>query len=448
MEKQLHNFISQEKLFNKTAKILIAISGGADSIVLLDLLINTGYSCAIAHCNFKLRGQESEKDALFVENLSKKYDLKYFYKEFNTKKYSTQNKISIEMAARELRYEWFEKIRKENNYDFIATAHHKNDSVETFLLNITRGTGIRGLTGIPAKNNYIVRPLLFADKNNILEYCETNKIIFRTDKTNFQSDYNRNKIRNKIIPFFEEINPAFNQNVSQNIEKFKEIEKIYSKEILREKNNCVSYLKEDILININKLKKIEPIKTYLYEFLLPYNFSPKIIEDIILSLNNISGKKFFSQTHRLVKDRENLIISKQEQSIVSDCKKSIICINENQNKITFDNQTLEIKNICITPNFKIKKTNSIAYIDADNIQFPLIIRKWTAGDYFFPLGMNKAKKLSDFFIDEKFSLPDKENTWLLLSEKKIIWIIGQRIDNRFRITNKTEKCLFLRNINF
>jgi len=444
MKPEIKNLIESEKLFCQKDKILVALSGGADSMVLLDLLVAAKYTCGIAHCNFQLRGDDSDKDEIFVTEIAKKYDLPFFVIRFETDKFAKENGISIEMAARELRYEWFEEIRKQNTYNFIATAHHKNDSVETFLMNIARGTGIRGLTGIPLKNNNIVRPLMFADKTEILKYSQNNNIKYCVDRTNLQSVYSRNKVRNKIIPLFEEINSAFMQNVYQNIDRFKEIQNIYDAEISRKKVICLIETKNGAIINLENLKTITPIRTYLFEFLRPYNFSNQIIDNIISSIDGISGKQFMSSTHRLVKDRNRFIINK----IIEKTESEEYKIENYQTEIFIrkgqtDELELSIDKNIITNDFEINKNKNYAYLDLDKMKFPLTLRKWKSGDYFYPFGMKKKKKLSDFFIDQKFSLIEKENTWLLLSDNQIIWVVGHRLDNRFCLNSKTKNVLFI-----
>jgi len=446
MKTKIQKFIESEKLFRKKDKILVALSGGADSMVLLDMLVESKYNCGIAHCNFQLRGEESDKDEQFVTKVAKKYDLPLFVIRFETEKFAKENGISIEMAARELRYNWFDKICKQNIYNFIATAHHKNDSAETFLMNIARGTGIKGLTGIPLKNNNIVRPLMFADKTEVLEYAKKNKIKFCTDKTNLQSVYSRNKVRNKIIPLFEEINSAFMQNIYQNIDRFKEIQHIYDAEIYRKKVICLKETENGAIINLENLKNISPIRTYLFEFLRPYNFSNQIIDDIILSISGISGKQFISSTHRLIKDRNQFIISKinpkiENQNYKIENYRTGIFIGKGK----IDELKLSIEKKTITPDFEINKNKNFAYLDLDKIKFPLTLRKWESGDYFYPFGMKKKKKLSDFFIDQKLSLVKKENTWILLSDNQIIWVVGYRVDNRFCITSATKNILIIKN---
>lgn len=426
---------------DKNDKILVAVSGGEDSVVMLDMLAKANIQCVVAHCNFQLRGEDSNKDEIFVKNLAKKYGFKFFVVRFDTRKYAKKQKISIEMAARNLRYKWFEKIRTENNCKYIATAHHQNDSVETVLLNLTRGTGLRGLTGIPLKNRHIVRPILHLTKNQISEYVQKNNLQFRTDKTNFENKHNRNKIRNQIIPLFETINPAFAKNISENIERFSEIEQIFMQKIEQERKNCISIKNDFTEIDIEKLKNLSPLHTYLYEFLQPYNFSNKITDDIILSLNAESGKTFFSETHRLIKDRNKLIISNLIKKKSGSITLSNVFGNVSICKKLPDGTKILFEMFDKTKDFRIEKSPKIAYFDFEKLSFPLELRKWQAGDYFFPFGMKGKKKISDFFVDKKMSLLEKENAWLLSSNGKIIWVVGMRTDGRFAISLETKKVL-------
>ena len=437
MLKRFNKYIENEKLFNKNDKILLTVSGGVDSVVMLDLFIKSRLSFGIAHCNFNLRGKESDLDKKFVKQLEKKNNIEIHTVSFKTEEYAKSNGISIEMAARDLRYEWFEKIRQNFGYSYVATAHHKNDVIETFILNISRGTGIKGLCGIQPKVNKIIRPVLFAFRKEIEEYCTTNNLQYREDASNATLKYKRNIIRHKILPELKNLNPNINNTIIDDIEIFNDVEKIYRSSIEEKKLKILTKENDKILINIKELKKLNPLKTYLYEFLKPYNFQSQNITDIIKSLDSISGKQFYSSSHYLIKDRNFLIISG-------------IGFNDDKNKnFTIDKETTNVTspialNIKIADNDSVidlseLKNKKFAFLDFDLLKFPLVIRKWKPGDYFYPIGMKKRKKLSDFFIDNKFSIVDKNNTWLLCSGDDIIWAIGKRIDNRFKMADKTQK---------
>lgn len=430
--------ILNNHLFSYNDRIILAVSGGIDSVVMLDLFMRAGYTCCIAHCNFKLRNEDSDKDEAFVRQLAEKYNIPFYRKSFNTIEYSELNNLSIQMAARELRYEWFEDLKNELNYDYIATAHNKNDLAETFFINLVRGTGIRGLTGIPPKSGHLLRPLIFFEREDILSYAGQNQLLWREDITNSQTKYSRNKIRHHIIPAFKELNPAFISTMAENIGRLRQIEDIYLSSLEKVKKEIIVREKDHAWISLDDIKRLEPAFTWLYEILLDFDFSPYVVKDILKNLDSISGKQFLSPSHRIVKDREKLII----QALRKQSFKRYYIEDPSQDIDEPIKMELSILNNFIKP--EIPKDPDIAWLDMDNLEFPLLIRKWEAGDYFMPLGMKNMKKLSDFFIDNKLSLPEKENIWLLLSGTKIVWIIGKRIDNRFRVTEKTSRILQIR----
>jgi len=435
MLKKFKDFIFQESLFENDDKILLTVSGGPDSVVLCELFYRAKYNFGIAHCNFHLRGKESDEDEIFVRDLSKKYKVQFYVKHFNTKKYAKDNHISIEMAARDLRYNWFFELLKKEKYKYIATGHHLDDQIETFFINIIRGTGIAGLHGIISKQNNIIRPLLFAYRNDIEAFLKKNNIPFRTDSTNNSVKFMRNKFRNLILPQLYQINKNYKKTIINDIKRLKDAEFIYKTKINEVKKNILIKEGKNILIPIEKLKELNPLRTYLFEFLSSYNFNFSTVEDIISRLDDISGKQFFSSSHRLIKDREYLIISELDKK--SEANAIEFFINENDLFINTP-VSLKFKKLIYNKDFIISKDKFIACFDKDKLKFPLQIRKWKKGDYFYPFGMNKKKKLSDFFIDEKFSLLEKEKIWLLCSDNDIVWIIGKRIDNRFRIRNNTK----------
>lgn len=436
MQTTFEKYISDNMLFRKQDKILATVSGGADSVVMLHLIFKAGYYCGIAHCNFKLRGKDSDNDEIFTQQLAEKLKIPFFVKEFDTKKFARKNKYSIEEAARILRYKWFEKIRAENNFTYIATAHHSDDNTETFFINLTAGTGIRGIRGIKNKTGKIVRPLLFAHKQDIEKYCINNNIDYKTDKTNFENKFIRNKFRNKILPMFKEINPAFDKIMKKNIKIFGEIEKIYNKSVDNSYNKCVITKNNQTLININKLKSEVAQETFLFEFLKKYGFNSGQNNDIFNSLDKETGKQFFSKKYRLLKDRKYLIIIENKISQFTEKQ-----INKNDKKI-INPLPLQIETFAEN-NFAISKNQNIACIDADKITFPLTVRNWKKGDYFYPLGMKGRKLLSDFFTDNKLNIYEKENIYILCSENKIVWIIGKRLDDRFKISKNTKNILKL-----
>ena len=424
-------FVKGKELFAPQQKVLLAISGGIDSMVLLHLFEKTGFKYGIVHCNFQLRGEESDGDEKFVKQQVLVHGVQSFFQQFETEEYARLNGISIEMAARELRYEYFEKIRSENDYDYIATAHHQDDLIETFFLNLSRKTGIKGLTGIKEKAGRIIRPLLYAGRRDIEKYASKNFIDFREDSTNKEVVYQRNFLRNKILPLFSELNPSFGKNILASIENLKEVENVYDFFISAETEKVISQSGEGLNFNIDALKNLEFPMLVLLETLKEYNFNPSVIEEIFNSLESESGKQFFSKTHRLVKDRGRLFVIP-----VSIDENQIFYIEKDDIEL-FAPLALTIEKHS-GEGFKISKEPNVACLDFDKLEFPLLVRKWKQGDYFQSLGMTGFKKLSDFFIDEKIPVHEKENIWLLCSGKKIVWIMGHRIDNRFKITPNTK----------
>jgi len=441
MKDDFIRFIKKHDLFYPHERILLAVSGGIDSTVLSELFHVAGFDFVLAHCNFKLRGKESDGDQLFAEELAEKYKVPFFISIFQTKKYAVKKGISVQMAARELRYEWFEKIRKESGCQYIATAHNLDDQIETVFVNLTRVTGIAGMHGIKPRQGNIIRPLLFAYRRDIKAYADKNGIIFREDSSNKSDHYTRNFIRHKIIPLFEKINPEFRNTFTQTIGQISKTEEIYRRHIQDIKKQLMVESDNVIKLNIEELKKLQPPDTYLYEFLKSYGFNYSQIEELINSLGTIPGKQFISENYILTKDRKELIITPK------------ITINEFNYFIEKSDKSITIPvHLHLSSEKKTEKLNiltnqTIAMLDYDKLTFPLTLRKWQQGDFFYPLGMNLRKKLSDFFTDHKFSIPEKQNIWLLCSGKDIIWIVGHRIDDRYKVTEVTKTVFTLKLIN-
>ncbi len=428
MKNNFLHYIHEHKLFDAKSKILLAISGGIDSVCLADLLIRSGYNVEFAHCNFKLREEESDQDEIFVSDLANKYKIPFHHISFDTNHYALSNKLSIQMAARELRYEWFEKVRREISADYIAIAHNENDNIETFFINLINGTGLKGLRAIQNKNNFIVRPLMFASRNQIGEYVKLKSLNFREDSSNKSKKYQRNKVRHDLMPLLKQINPSIENTIADEIEIIKNTYSIFKEQVDRVVKEISCQTDDGIKISKNKLIKLEPIDTYLYEILNVFGFTDlKSIKNSILSN---PGKQFFSKSHRLLIDREFVFIQKVEDDFFKD-----ILINE---------CTL-ILNSPINISFKISSNNQIdkikdtACFDYEKLVFPLVIRKWKSGDKFIPSGMKGFKKLSDYFIDNKINRLLKEKTLLICSNDDIIWVIGHRIDERYKATSKTKK---------
>jgi tRNA(Ile)-lysidine synthase len=427
-------FITNNQLFDPNQKVLLAVSGGIDSMVMLHLFEKSGFNFGVAHCNFQLRGNESEGDEEFVRETVLQHGVPAFFETFETEEHARVNGISIEMAARELRYDFFEKVRSDNDFDFIATAHHQDDLMETFFLNLSRKTGIKGLTGIKEKSDKIIRPLLFASREEIENYASKYYIDFRDDSTNIETVFQRNFIRHKIIPLFTQLNPAFKKNFLATIRNLKSVEEVFNERVDEWKHKVLVQTPEEVVIDISQLREVSFPEILLYEILSEYQFNPSVAGQVFQSLETDSGKQFYSPTHRLIKDREKLFITE-----LADEEKRIYYIEKDDLGLftPFDITIEKLEK----DEFEIVKNPNVACLDYNKLEFPLLIRKWRQGDYFQPLGMTGFKKLSDFFIDEKIPLHEKENTWLLCSGQKIVWIMGQRIDNRFKITPETRQIL-------
>ena len=414
---------------SKKSRILLAVSGGIDSMVLLNLLKTNGYNFAIAHCNFSLRREDSILDQKLVKKISQSHGVKLFIKEFNTVEYSEVNKISIQMAARELRYKWFESLSNKYEFRFIAIAHHKNDSVETLLINLIRGTGLSGLHGINQLDDKIIRPLLNFNKNEIIDYAKKNNIDYRDDVSNKDDKYVRSKIRNRLIPIIQEINPDIINSINKTILRVRDVEVIYDEVIREKKEKLIVFKNKEYRVNIDSLLQESTPKQLLYEIISDFNFLD--VESVFTSLKSSSGKEFINSDYYMVKDRHELIISKHIHNDNVVIYKDITNI-----KSPFNISFSVIPYIdCDYHKNNINKM----YIDFDKLEFPLLIRSWKKGDKFIPLGMKGFKKLSDYFIDNKFSLIQKKKTRLLISNNEIVCIIGERIDDRFKLVENSKK---------
>lgn len=429
-------YIEQHQLLSREKPIIVGLSGGADSVALLDILLDLGYSCIAAHCNFHLRGEESDRDEIFSMAYARKKGVQYVKTDFDTQKYASENHLSIEMAARELRYTWFETMRVKYFAQAIAVAHHQDDSAETLLLNLVRGTGIKGLTGIKPRNGYVVRPLLSISRNDILIYLDKRHLTYITDSTNLTDAYTRNFIRLKILPLLEELNPSVKTAIIRTADHIKDAEAIFMHVVRDAENKIV----RDNKISIDLLKSYPSPKTILYELLKRYGFSRPIVDDIFLSLDKSSGKLFYSSEYILIKDRQFFLLepNKKDAKIVYFIDSEIDQIDNPINLL------LERKQI--TAYFELEKNKNIAYFDFEKLSFPLVLRHWKDGDSFIPYGMNGRKKISDYFSDHKYSIADKKNCWLLCNNDQVIWIIGERTDNRFRITNSTQTAYIIKKI--
>lgn len=450
-------YVKKENLFQLKDKLLIAVSGGVDSVVLCELCKRAGFDFSIAHCNFRLREEESDRDEHFVKSLAEKNSVAFFVKKFDTEKYAQQNKISIQVAARELRYEWFNQIvtgewspstgsgyhspvnlnHSKDTIHYILTAHHANDNIETLLMNLFKGTGINGLRGILPKNGRIIRPLLFATKQEIKNFAIENDLAFVEDSSNVSDKYTRNFFRNQFMPSIQKVFPQVEKNLMDNFERFRDIEILYQQSIINHKKKLLEQKGEEIHIPVLKLLKTRPLSTIIYEIIKDFGFTSHQTAEVIHLLHSESGRYIQSPSYKIIRNRKWLIFAPNNNSVAQN-----ILIEERDRVIEFDNGRLKLKIEKLTSeNCQLTTDSSKAYVDADEITFPLLLRKWKQADYFYPLGMNKKKKLSRFFIDQKMSLTEKENTWIIETDKKIIWIAGKRIDDRFKITPQTKNII-------
>ncbi len=424
---------------DNTSKVLLTVSGGVDSMVMFELFKRAGFDFAVAHCNFQLRGDESERDMEFVQKSCDDAGIVLYVKCFATASYAAQKGISIQMAARELRYDWFEKLRSDGDFDFIATAHHLDDQAETFFINLIRGTGIAGLHGIKPVNGKIIRPLMFATRHDIMQFASQNNIDFVEDTSNFSDKYLRNHLRHNIIPLFNALNQHFITNLARTIDNIAAIEnefKSYSKLIF---NRMLKLEGNKIIIDISELTKIDNLKLYLAEFLSQYGFNDNSIKNIYESLTtDKSGLRFFSEEYRLLKNRNELIINPLENGNDDSSNEFYLIDND------FNTELPVNLNFTLTEDTtEFKSSSAFAYFDFHKLNFPLVLRKWKKGDFFYPFGMKGKKLVSDYFTDNKFSLADKEETWLLCSGEDIVWIVGHRSDNRFKVDKNTKKTLIV-----
>lgn len=434
IQERFTDYIQTHHLFEPDDKILLGVSGGVDSVVMMHLFLRAGYQVALAHCNYQLRGDESDQDHLFVRDLAQEHALPFYEKRFDTKDYARDHGLSVQMAARRLRYQWFEQVRSREGYDRVAIGHNKDDLSETFLINLSRGTGLKGLTGIQARRGNVVRPLLFADKNEILHYCREQGLHYREDSSNQTTQYNRNKIRHQIIPVFQQINPRFLDTITENIERLQDAYDIYRLFVEEKKQELMRQKGSDVYIS-KQVKAAGAYPTLLFEMLREYGFTGQMAKRIAAGMEGIPGKAYYSDTHKLIRDRNWLIVTPlstpgQERYYLEDVPGKVDAP-----------LSLQMRRIEHAENYQIPRHPDIASVDYDKVGFPLILRRWKEGDYFRPLGLNHFKKLSDFFVDRKYSRLEKERVWLLTSGEKIVWVVGDRLDDRFKIDAQTQRIL-------
>lgn len=438
---RFREYIQQYRLFLPKDKLLLAVSGGIDSVVLCELCKQSEFNFSIAHCNFQLRGGESERDELFVKQLGERYKVEVKVKRFETERYAKEKKVSIQVAARELRYYWFNELLTHHSrlttQDYLLTAHHLDDNIETQLMNLFKGTGISGLRGMLPKQGKIIRPLLFAKKEGLLEFAKEYDLKWVEDSSNESDKYSRNYIRHQVLPLIKKIYPETENNLADNFLRFRETEELYKQAIAFHKQKLIEQKRNEFHIPVLKLKKSSPLHTIVYEIVKDFGFHAAQVNEVIELLDSETGKYIASSSYRIIKNRNWIIIA----PLATTAAENILIEKENNN-IEFAVGSLQLKTFAIFDS-PLATNNSIALLNADEIQFPLLLRKWKQGDYFYPLGMKKKKKLARFFIDLKLSKTEKEKIWVLEMNKKIIWVIGYRIDERFKVTAKTGNVLKL-----
>ncbi|TRX03183.1 tRNA lysidine(34) synthetase TilS [Flavobacterium gawalongense] len=431
MIEKLKNHIALNFPLLETKKLLLAASGGLDSMVMAHLFHKLNYEIALAHCNFQLRGMESFGDQNFVQEYAATNSIPLFVTQFDTKAFAEDYKLSTQVAARKLRYNWFYELLETEKFDYILTAHHADDNLETFIINLTRVTGLEGLTGIPEQNEKVIRPLLLFSRQEIENYAKENTIQWREDSSNTSDKYLRNKIRHHLVPMLKELNPNFLSSFHKTQTYLQEAQAMVEDASIIVYQQVAKRDEDNIYFDLNQLKKLPNYKSYLYQWLKEFGFSAW--DDIYDLVESQSGKQVFSPEFRLLKDRDSLILS--PMNFVNEKEEYLIDENQKEVKIPLNLSFCKVADISIV-------SNKTIFVDANKLQFPLVLRHWNDGDVFQPFGMEgKSKKVSKLFKDEKLSLIDKENTWLLCSNNEIVWIVGIRQDNRFRIENETQNIL-------
>lgn len=436
LHRLVKRYIESLNLLPDGAKVVVALSGGADSVALIDILNHLDYACIGAHVNFHLRGNESDRDAAFSHKLCMDMSIPFYKTDLYAAEYAEREGISIEMAARELRYRWFEQLRKEQGAAAVAVAHHRDDSVETVLLNLIRGTGIRGLTGIKPRNGNVIRPLLCCDREAILEYLEQRGLTYVTDRTNLLNEYRRNKIRLEVLPLLESIQPSVRESISRTMDHLSETEVFYEKALEEAERRVCTNLKAGLSpmplrISLSALEKEVAPRSLLYEILSEYGFGRADVETIYRNRQGISGRAFYTHSHRLVFDRDEMIVSEIPTDETTE-----YYLEESQTSLV-EPLSLTCERLPMTPGFDISHDRLVACLNAEKLLYPLVLRHPKKGDSFIPFGMHGRKLISDYCSDRKMNALEKEGLWLLCSGKDIVWVVGERIDHRFRVDETT-----------
>ena len=445
IEREVSQYIDRHDLLSPSGRYLVALSGGADSVALFRMLLRLGYKVEAVHCNFKLRGEESFRDEIFCENLCREHGVTFHTVHFDTAEYASLHKLSIEMAARELRYNHFEKLRNDLDMDGICVAHHKDDNVETMLINLVRGTGLSGLTGMTPQNGYILRPLLTVSHTDLLEYLQELNQPYVTDSTNLTTDFTRNKIRLTLVPLLEELNPAATDNIAKTIERLAEAEKVFNHALKKHAKDVIVVEEETprwrLGISIGKLQQTPSPEYVLFLLIHPLGFTPAQIEQIAQSLDQQTGKLWQSSKFTLVIDRKTLLI---EESITVDELARTMHIPEEGNYVFTPNVRIKVSKDVNDEHFTPSKMPHCVHLDMANIAFPLMVRHIRTGDRFVPFGMRSSKLVSDFLTDRKRSYFDRQRQLAVFdANDMLLWLVGERTDNRFRVIERTHDILQL-----
>jgi tRNA(Ile)-lysidine synthase len=427
-------YSKKEKLFSATDGLLLAVSGGLDSVVLLDLCSRAGNDLVAAHCNFGLRGEESQRDEAFVRELAAGYGIEAVVQHFDTAGFAASHRVSVQVAARELRYPWFSEVAAGRRLRYVVTAHHQDDNIETLLMNFFKGTGIAGLRAMLPKQGLVVRPLLFAGREAIRAYALERGLRWIEDSSNISDKYTRNYFRHQVIPLVAQAYPGVLDSLADNLGRFREIEAIYRMAMDGKKKKLLEYRGNEVHIPVLKLAQSEALGTLLYEILLPYGFSPQQAGACKELLDSASGRYVASATHRVLKNRRWLIITPLETTVATN-----VLVEDGDCLVAFAGGALRLQRQAEERVGGLDQGPRVALLDASAVRFPLLLRPWKTGDYFYPLGMRKKKKLARFFIDNKLSVAQKEKVWVVEMDKKIVWVVGMRIDDRFRVGAGTKE---------
>ncbi len=435
---EFEKYVAQNELFGHDDKILLTVSGGVDSMVMMSLFAASGYRFGVAHCNFQLRGQESDEDEALVAEQARRYGVELFNRRFDTQGEMERTGESMEMAARRLRYTWFRSLCDEHGYNVIAIAHHINDSIETFFINMLRGTGLRGLTGISVQAGRIVRPLMFATRKDILDYATAHRIPYREDSSNRSTKYLRNKVRLGIVPMLREINPQFTTVMRRNISRLTDAQTFIDRSVELIRRDAMTEQGGLYTLHVDRIDASLPLGYVVYEILNSmFGFKGDTVDALCHALQqNNTGRRFYSREWVATIDRGRIVIGRiaDEDTCMTQVEQGVLRSYCGSSVLHYEYCDIDMIDSVTTP-------DNVALVDADKLRFPLTLRRWQQGDWYVPFGMSGRKKVSDFLIDAKVSMAEKSRQFVLLSGDDVVWLVGRRADDRFRLTRQTENVL-------